>query len=76
MEIQHPDSTPGIEGRMRFYAEIDIKASQMREWEPERILRFFEGIAQAIRARAVIAGVAHHTGNANPCGSPSAGISS
>ncbi len=39
------------DGHVRYKVAFTIKASDMRLWSPERITRFFDGLAEAIRAR-------------------------
>ena len=41
--------TSDIQGGVRFC--IEFTATDMRDWEPERISRFFTGLAQVIAAR-------------------------
>jgi hypothetical protein len=40
------------EGKIAAHQEITVTCCQMRDWEPERIERFFAGIAQMIRCAA------------------------
>ena len=37
-----------IEGCVKF--NVEVKEADMKSWEPERIERFFSGIAQVTRA--------------------------
>lgn len=37
--------------RMTLCANFDVPMSEMKNWPPERIYRFFEGIAKVLRAR-------------------------
>ncbi|MGH3427723.1 MAG: hypothetical protein ACRDQZ_09185 [Mycobacteriales bacterium] len=38
------------EGKVLFHVNVKVDASEMKDWEPESILRFFRGIAEVIRA--------------------------
>jgi hypothetical protein len=37
------------EGKIGLHQEITVSSCQMKDWPPERIQQFFEGIAQMIR---------------------------
>ena len=49
--VDNRDSETKIEERLRMCIDIEVRPSEMRHWAPERILRFFQGLAAAIRAR-------------------------
>jgi hypothetical protein len=46
--MKQPESSS--EGAVQFYVSFRITAADMANWTPERISRFFAGIAQVERA--------------------------
>ncbi len=38
-------------GALRLYVNVDVPLSEMRQWDPDRINRFFDGLASVLAAR-------------------------
>lgn len=50
-QSQRPDrNLPSLPDVMHMQVAIRVPTEEMKEWEPERIERFFEGIAQTVKA--------------------------
>lgn len=42
-----------LQGFTRFYIGVNVSESELRDWSPQRITTFFEGIAKVIKARGI-----------------------
>lgn len=40
-------------GFTRFYIGVNLSVSEFKDWSPQRITNFFNGVAQVIRARGI-----------------------
>lgn len=40
-----------VNGFTRFYIGVNLSMDEVKEWSPQRITQFFEGIAKVIGAR-------------------------
>ena len=56
VETRAVEPAPIPEGMTALHISLSVSAAEMATWKPERIARFFEGLAQALMARGWDAG--------------------